>query len=66
MALYNRALALDANNVNTHEYIGEGYVTTGQLVRARVELAIVKRICGGTGCEQYQDLSRAIETGITE
>jgi hypothetical protein len=25
MALYQKAPAIDPNNINTHEYIGEGY-----------------------------------------
>jgi tetratricopeptide (TPR) repeat protein len=62
MALYEKALAIDPNNVNTHEYIGEGYVQIGKTDLARVELATVKRICGGTDCEQYEDLARAIDT----
>ena len=64
--LYDTALAIDPNNPNTHEYLGEGYVTTGRLDLARVELVKVERGCGGTGCEQYEDLARAIETGIVE
>lgn len=66
MTLYAKALAIDPRNVNTHEYIGEGYVTTGRIDLARVELAKVEQGCGGTGCEQYEDLARAIETGEVE
>lgn len=65
MALYDRALAIDPNNANTHEYIGEGYVTAGRLEYARAELATLRRICG-TDCGQYQDLERAIRTGTPE
>ena len=66
LALYDKALAIDPNNVNTHEYMGEDYVEIGDLGRARIELAMLERICRGTGCEQYQDLAEAIETGKTE
>jgi tetratricopeptide (TPR) repeat protein len=53
MALYRHALAIDPGNVNTHEYIGEGYVQTGHLDLARLELVQVARGCGGRSCEQY-------------
>jgi len=66
MNFYDRALALDPDSVNAHEYIGEGYVTVGRLDVARTELATVRRLCGGTECEQYEDLARAIRTGRTE
>jgi tetratricopeptide (TPR) repeat protein len=63
MALYEKALAIDPDNVNTHEYMGEGYVQIGKMDLARVELATVRRICGSTDCEQYEDLARAVDTG---
>ncbi|MHB2168712.1 tetratricopeptide repeat protein [Alsobacter sp. R-9] len=65
MALYEKALAIDPNNLNTHEYKGEVFVTAGRLDLARVELATLERLCGRT-CEQYEDLARAIETGQPE
>jgi hypothetical protein len=30
MAIYQKALAIDPNNANTHEYNGEGYVSVGR------------------------------------
>jgi hypothetical protein len=65
MALYDKALALDPDNVNTHEYRGEAFVTRGDLDKARVELALVERLCG-RDCEQFEDLDQAIRTGVTE
>jgi hypothetical protein len=65
MALYQTALAIDPNNINTHEYIGEGYVSVGRLDLARAELVKLEKLCG-TGCEQYSDLAEAIETGKIE
>jgi hypothetical protein len=65
-ALYAKALAVDPDNVNTHEYLGEEYVTTGRIDLARIELARVERGCGGVECEQYEDLERAINTGAVE
>jgi tetratricopeptide (TPR) repeat protein len=66
MAIYQKALSIDPNNVNTHEYIGEGYVSVGRFDLARVELSKVAASCGGTDCEQYEALAQAIETGNTQ
>ncbi len=59
LATYAEALALDPNNVNTHEYLGEAYAEKGNLDLARAELMKVEAVCGTT-CEQYQDLAKAI------
>jgi tetratricopeptide (TPR) repeat protein len=60
MAIYQQALALDPNNVNTHEYLGEGYIDAGRVDLAELELNTVQKLCGNTTCEQYQDLSKAL------
>ena len=59
VALYQQALAIDPNNVNTHEYLGEAYAEKGKLDLAKAELVKVAAVCGTT-CEQYQDLAKAI------
>lgn len=59
MGFYAKALALDPDNVNTHEYLGEAYAEKGQVDLAKAELVRVKSLCG-TGCEQYRDLAEAI------
>ncbi|MBX6322944.1 MAG: tetratricopeptide repeat protein [Rhodospirillaceae bacterium] len=56
---YHRALALNPDNVNTHEYLGEAYAEKGQVDLAKAELAKVEALCG-TECEQYEDLAKAI------
>jgi tetratricopeptide (TPR) repeat protein len=63
MAIYQKALSIDPGNVNTHEYIGEGYVSVGRFDLARVELSKVAASCGGTDCQQYEALANAIESG---
>jgi tetratricopeptide (TPR) repeat protein len=60
VAYYHQALALDANNVNTHEYLGEAYAEKGLIDDAKAELIKVNAICGNTSCEQYVDLAAAI------
>ena len=66
VAFYDKALAINPNNVNTHEYMGEYYVEIGKIELARTELANVEKLCGGSDCEQYEDLAEAIEIGKTE
>ena len=62
IAVYQKALALDPNNIHTREYLGEGYVSMGRVDLAQVQLDRIEAICG-TGCEQYAALSKAMETG---
>ncbi|ODT17980.1 MAG: hypothetical protein ABS35_24615 [Kaistia sp. SCN 65-12] len=57
---YKQALALDPNNLNTHEYLGEGYASAGRMELAKAELVIVQKLCGNTECEQYEDLAAAV------
>jgi tetratricopeptide (TPR) repeat protein len=59
MAYYQQALAIDPNNADTREYLGEAYVETGRMDLAKAELANVEALCG-TECEQYEDLAAAI------
>jgi tetratricopeptide (TPR) repeat protein len=59
MAYYQRALAVDPNNADTREYLGEAYVQMGRMDLAKAELVNVQALCG-TECEQYQDLAAAI------
>ncbi len=59
LAYYQKALALDPNNVNTHEYLGEAYAEKGKLDLAKAELLKVAAVC--TDCEQYEDLDKAIK-----
>jgi tetratricopeptide (TPR) repeat protein len=59
IAIYHQALAIDPNNVHTHEYLGEGYLAAGRIDLAELELDTLQKLCG-TGCEQYRDLSQAL------
>lgn len=58
---YLDALALDPDNADAREYLGEAYVETGKMDLARAELDRIKAICGGRDCEQYRDLAAAID-----
>jgi predicted Zn-dependent protease len=57
---YERALFLDPNHKGAHEYIGEAYLMDRKPAEAEKHLAQLERICGGTQCEQYQDLAKSI------
>jgi tetratricopeptide (TPR) repeat protein len=61
IGFYHQALAIDPDNADTREYLGEGYVASGRVDLAQAELAKIGAICG-TGCEQYGLLSDAIKT----
>jgi hypothetical protein len=54
-----KALDIDPDNVATREYLGEGYVSKGQLDLAYLELAEIEQRCG-TRCEEYQALEKAM------
>ena len=59
IAFYNQAVALDPQYASVREYLGEAYVIKGDIARAEEQLQAIERICG-TGCEEYQDLAKAI------
>ena len=60
IAIYHQALAIDPANLNTHEYLGEGYLAVGRVDLAEAQLDAIAQICGSTACEQYRDLQQAI------
>jgi tetratricopeptide (TPR) repeat protein len=64
IAYYQRALSIEPDNVNTREYLGEGYVSLGRLDLAQGELDRIEKLCG-TECDQYIDLAAAM-AGETE
>lgn len=55
---YDRALALDPGHLGANEYLGEWYVETGDVARARERLARLVELCGD--CEEKRDLEAAI------
>jgi tetratricopeptide (TPR) repeat protein len=61
IGFYHQALAIDPANADTREYLGEGYVASGRVDLAKLELAEIGKVCG-TDCVQYKLLSEAIET----
>lgn len=55
---YNEALRIDPKHLGAHEYLGEAYLMTGNLVKAREHLAILERICGA--CSEQAKLAQAV------
>lgn len=56
---YNRALAIDPDHKGVHEYLGELYLQTNQLDKAKAELATLNKLCP-SGCEEKDTLTASI------
>ena len=59
IGFYLKSLKLDPQYAEVREYLGEAYVSKGDMARAKAQLRAIKKICG-TECEQYKDLAKAI------
>ena len=60
IGFYLKSVALDPAYIPVREYLGEAYVIQGKLDLANEQLAVIKTLCGGTACEEYEDLAEAI------
>ncbi len=60
-AYYDKALSLDPAHKGALEYQGEAFLMAKQPAQAQTNLARLKTLCGGTQCEEYQDLEAAIK-----
>ena len=60
LPIYEKALAIDPRHRGAHEYIGEAYLTLGNLAKAREHLAALDRLCF-LPCSEYRDLKKAVE-----
>jgi len=56
---YREALRLNPEHRGAHEYIGEAYLQVGDLDKAQEHLAVLDRLCF-FGCEEYDDLKKAV------
>jgi len=59
LSAYQRALAIDPNHRGANEYLGELYLQTDELEKARERLKKLDDICL-FGCEEFNDLKAAI------
>lgn len=60
---YLEALKIDPKHIGAHEYLGELYVETKRIELAKQQLSALEKLCPN-GCEEREDLERAIEKGI--
>lgn len=56
---YGEALRIEPDHRGAHEYIGEAYLMTGNLAKAKEHLARLDRLCT-FGCDEYTDLKKAV------
>jgi len=56
---YRKALDFDPEHKGALEYLGELYVETGEVEKAKQSVAALKRLCP-SGCEELSDLEQAI------
>ena len=59
---YRKALDFDPNHKGALEYLGELYVETGQIDKAKQNVVRLKELCP-SGCEELADLEKAIGGG---
>jgi cytochrome c-type biogenesis protein CcmH/NrfG len=59
LTYYDKALELEPDHKAAREYLGELYVETGNVAKAKEQLDVLARLCP-TGCEEREDLERAI------
>ena len=59
LTYYTKALELQPDHKAAREYLGELYVETGDMDKAKEQLASLTRLCPA-GCEELDDLQKAI------
>jgi tetratricopeptide (TPR) repeat protein len=56
---YRKALDFDPEHKGALEYLGELYVETGEIDKAKQNVTLLQKLCPG-GCEELADLERAL------
>ena len=56
---YNEALRIDPDHRGAHEYLGEAYLTVGNVAKAKEHLSVLDKLCFFP-CDEYSDLKKAI------
>jgi tetratricopeptide (TPR) repeat protein len=59
LTYYDRALSLQPDYKPAREYLGELYLDTGDVVKAKEQLAVLVKLCPA-GCEERADLETAL------
>ena len=65
LTYYNKALSLQPDYKPAREYLGELYLDTGDIAKAKDQLAELTKLCP-TGCEELTDLQKAITAKSTQ
>ncbi|MDZ5449246.1 tetratricopeptide repeat protein [Labrys sp. ZIDIC5] len=65
LTYYTKALELQPGHKAAREYLGELYVETGDVDKAKVQLSELSKLCP-QGCEELEDLQKAIDTKVTK
>jgi tetratricopeptide (TPR) repeat protein len=60
LSYYTKALDLQPDHKAAREYLGELYVETGKIDKAKEQLAVLVKLCP-SGCEEREDLEKAIK-----
>lgn len=63
LTYYTKAIELQPEHKAAREYLGELYVETGNIEKAREQLAILAKLCPN-GCEEREDLQKAINAKL--
>ena len=56
---YNEALRIEPKHRAAHEYLGEAYLMSGNLPKAKEHLAVLDRLCT-LPCEEYAKLKKEV------
>ena len=59
LTYYTKALELQPDHKAAREYLGELYVETGNMQKAKEQLAVLAKLCPA-GCEEREDLQKVI------
>lgn len=59
LTYYTKAIEMAPEHKAAREYLGELYVETGNMEKAKEQLAVLTKLCPG-GCEEREDLQKAI------
>ena len=60
LGAYQKALAIDPDHRGANEYLGELYLSTGNLAKAKERLEKLDDVCT-FGCNEFDDLKQAIQ-----
>ena len=61
---YRKALDFDPEHKGALEYLGELYVETGEIEKAKQNVVLLKKLCP-EGCEELADLEKAVVGAAT-